>query len=262
MKNCMNLLVLLFAFTMQIRAQAQTQEPTLVDSTTAAGLVTKTPKPEPIKPLLTFEPVGGITFSNFTGGSGPYKFESRTGYQGGLGFLIGRGKFQFETGLLYAERGSREIYQLGISHWQIDYNNRYIEVPTLIRYNYELSRDAKIFLKAGAVVAVLQDSTGPISNTQNYTAMGNYYGMYYNSSGVAINDGNTKNYFGSTDIRWAAGIGGGVKITKSISWTMQMDYQTSITKVSENQPDGYLGTTNMNLFAVTYGLNTGIAFSL
>lgn len=253
-------MVLLFAITVQIRAQAQTEETSRLGN--SAGVATRSPKLEPMKPLLNFEPVGGMTYSNFTGGTGAYKFEGRTGYQGGVGFLIGRGRFQFETGLLYSERGGKEIFQSGMSHWEIDYNNRYIEVPTLMRFSYEVSRDAKIFIKGGAVVAVLQDSTGPVTNTQNYAAMNNYYGMFYNSAGTAVNDGDTKSYFSSTDVRGAVGIGGSVKITKSIYWTMQMDYQASLTKVSELQPDGYLGTTSMNLFAVTYGLNTGITLSL
>ncbi|MGZ3743776.1 MAG: outer membrane beta-barrel protein [Pseudobdellovibrionaceae bacterium] len=264
MKSSWNLLILLFAMMVQMQAHAQPSAPSgeLSLDTAAPSMVTRPPRPEPLKPLISFEPLAGMTFTNFTGGTGPYRFESLSGYEGGLGLLIGRGTFQFETGLLYAERGSKEIYQNGISHWEINFRNHYIEVPTFIRFSYEASKDATLFVKAGAVVAVLQDSSGPISNAQNYTAMSTYYGVFYNASGTAINDGNTRNYFSSTDIRWAGALGGSVKITKSISWTMQADYQTSINKVSENQPDGYIGTTSMNLFAVTYGLKTGIAFSL
>lgn len=261
-KHLWSALILLFAIELQakeIQGLASSQSPVMP---LAPAIVANIPKLEPPKALLSFEPIIGITFSNFTGGADAYKFEARTGYQGGLNFLIGRGNFQFETGLLYSERGAKEIYQSGVSHWEIDYHNRYLEVPTLIRYSYQLSKDAKIFLKGGAVIAVLQDSSGPLSNTQYYTAVDPYYGVYYNPAGTAINDGNTKNYFASTDIRWAAGLGGSVKITKAISWSMQADYQTSITKVSNNQPNGYIGTTNLNLFAVTYGLNTGIVFSL
>lgn len=231
-------------------------------NSTAPVIVMRSPKPEPAKPLISFEPVFGMTFSNYTGGSGYYSFDTRTGYQGGIGLLVGRSALQFETGLMYADRGGREIYQAGSVHWEINYQNRYVEVPLMLRYNFEVSRDVKLFVKGGAVAAVLQDSTGNVSNTQYYYANTSYYSAYYNASGVAVNDGNTKDYFSSTDLRWAAGLGGSVRLTKSMAWTMSADYQTSLSKVSGAQPNGYLGTTALNLFAVTYGLNTGISISI
>lgn len=220
------------------------------------------------KSLLKFEPSIGMNMSTYSGASGNYSFEPTTGFSGGIGVLVGRSNLQFETGLFYAERGGKESFKMGNRQWGIDYKNKYIEVPLMARYNFETSKETRLFVKAGAVIAVLQDSRGDVTNTQNYSqssAMyGNYgyYNGYYNADGIAINDGNTKDSFTATDMRWAAAVGGLIRITRNIAWSLQGDYQTSIQKASDSQPNGYVGTTPFTLKTITYGLNTGVLISL
>jgi hypothetical protein len=84
--------------------------------------------------------------------------------------------------------------------------------------------------------------------------------MTYNTG--LVNDNNTKNYFASTDLRWAVALGGQVRITRSMAWTLEADYQNSVSNVSTNQPDGYYGSTNLNLQTQTYGLLTGLVWSI
>jgi hypothetical protein len=281
------MLVFALALGAQIQAQAKSAEPrveprlekelTLNDVYMSPYETTTTmaaPKPTYFMSgsLMKFEPVFGLTMSTYTGASGNYSFSQKTGYLAGVGILVGRGNLQFETGVLYAERGGKETFLMGPRSWDIEYKNRFIEVPLMARYNFETSKETRIYFKAGAVVGVLQDSTGNVSNAQNmegaypaaygYNSYNPYNGAYYTAGGTAVNDGNTKQYFGSTEMRWAAGLGGVVRITRNIAWTMDADYQNSISKVSDTQPNGYYGTTSYTLKAITYGLNTGLLFSL
>lgn len=267
-------LVFALALGVQIQAQARGTEDRLAkeiaanDVYTSPYATTTAPAPSaaPTGSLLKLEPTFGLTMSTFTGATAPHTFTPRTGYLAGVNVLVGRGNLQFETGLLYAERGAKEAFQLGQISWDIEYINKFIEVPLMARYNLETSKETRIFAKAGVVVGVLQDSSGNVSNAQNInltnTSAFGYNGAYYTPGGTAVNDGNTKDSFGSTDIRWAAALGGIVRITRTISWTMEGDYQNSISKVSDTQPNGLYGTTNYALKTVTYGLNTGLLINL
>jgi hypothetical protein len=219
--------------------------------------------------LISLVPIGGMTFSNFktTGNSSAYSFATTSGYDAGVGVLIGRGDLQFETGVMYAERGSKESYKFNFTSWDLTYTNKYLELPVLARYNIVNNKDMRFYVKGGALMAILQDSKGNLSNAQNYNNPNMYSGAYsyygvntYNSS--LANDNSTKSAFGATDLRWVLGLGGQIRITRWLAWTIEGDYQNSTSPISTSQPDGLYSTTGFNLSMETYGLRTGIVIGI
>ena len=218
------------------------------------GSISYTPVEKESRSVVTFVPVVGKTFSTLSGSANTgYSFSKRDGSLMGIGILFGRGTWQFETGLNYAERGGNESYSLNYVSWDMEYKNKYLEVPLLGRYNYRVSKDISVFAKAGLVLARLQDSEGSLSNKKNY------YQYYYATSN---NLNSTKSSFEETETRWALGAGASWKLTRSISWMIQADYQESLGNVSTSQPNGLYGTTSMNLGATTYGFNTGLILDI
>lgn len=220
------------------------------------------------RPLVHIAPIGGITFAKFKGSTtSGYSFSTGTGYEGGIGVLIGRGSLQFETGVMYAERSSKESYRNGISSWDLSYQNKYIELPLMVRWNVVNNNDVRLYVRGGGVGSMLQDSTGTMSNMQNYNATmypgaySPYYGATaYNSTLLTSDD--TKSAFSAVDFRWAAGIGGQLRVTRDIAVLLEGDYQTSANPISNTQPNGYFGSTSMNLSMETYGIRAGVVISL
>ncbi|WP_413287497.1 outer membrane beta-barrel protein [Bdellovibrio sp. HCB337] len=237
--------------------------------TEAALAMKTTPKAVKREPLVHLAPVGGITFAKLKGTTSPgYSFSTATGYEGGVGILIGRGSFQFETGVMYAERSTKESYSNGMSTWDLTYQNKYIELPLMVRWNVMNNSDIRLYVKGGGVGSLLQSSTGAMSNMQNYNAAmypGAYYPSYYgaaNYNSSLLQSDDTKSAFSAADFRWAAGIGGQIRVTKSIAVLLEGDYQTSLNPVSNTQPNGYFGSTSMNLSLETYGIKAGVLISL
>lgn len=209
--------------------------------------------------LFRYVPMIGTTSATFSGGSGSYSFANRSGTMAGLGVIIGRGILQVETGLNYAERGGTEKFSESYGwnstrSWEMDFKNKYLEIPLLIRAERQMTQRFSIFAKAGIVYALLQDSEGSFGNTQNYTS---YYN-YYSSNNLS----NTKSYFKDSTVRWAVGAGTAYKINRTLSWVFQADYQESFGDVSNSQPAGYYTTTSMSLSEQTYSINTGLLFDL
>lgn len=246
-----------------------------INAEASAAVRATAPKAAAKASLIHLEPIAGITFAKFKGETAQgYSFTTNTGYEGGIGVIIGRGNLQFETGLMYAERSSREEYRMGISTWDLTYQNKYIELPLLARYNVMNNNDLRLYIKGGAVASLMQDSQGTMANVQNanmynvgagaYSPYGSpymgYYGATYNTD--LINDNNTKSAFSSVDFRWAAGIGGQVRVTKAIAVMLEGDYQTSVNAISNSQPNGYIGSTAMKLVMETYGIKAGVVISL
>lgn len=275
MEKARSILRLLLAVSLSASTAAFAQSSDLQKEINAeagsAMIKTTAPKAVAKASLIHLEPIAGITFAKFKGETTQsYSFTTNTGYEGGLGVIIGRGNLQFETGLMYAERSSREEYRNGISTWDLTYQNKYIELPLLARYNIMNNNDLRLYVKGGAVASLLQDSRGEMTNVQNpmmntagngvYSPYMGYYGATYNTD--LINDNNTKSAFSAVDFRWAAGIGGQVRITKAVAVMLEGDYQTSVNSVSSSQPNGYMGSTAMKLVMETYGIKAGVVISL
>jgi len=244
------------------QAHARSIEQEIQDEAALAQQQTTSPQVKVSSPsLLQIDAVGGMDFSSYKGAAGDYSFTTTSGYEAGMEVLVGRSSLQFETGLLYAERGGKESYRFSITTWDITYNNKYIEIPALVRYNVVNNRDLRMFVKAGAVMAVMQDSTGTMDNVQNYYSPNAFvFGVNSNTSLATGND--TKSYFSNIDPRWVAGIGGQLRFNKWLAWTLEADYQLSINKVSTSQPNGYYGTTEMSLSTESFGIVTGLVFNI
>lgn len=190
-------------------------------------------------------PVFGVTVSTMTGTSGSYSFEKKDGYTGGLSVLLGTGNLQLETGLHYSERGGIYTYALNNTKWAFEFDNKYIEVPALLRLKFKILSRMEVFAKGGVVVGLLQDSKATLGNLQNY------YGSSYSST-------DSKEHFNSTDVRWSLGLGTAVKVSQSVALTLQADYQESFENASQSQPTAWGGTTHMNLSNSTYSFGGGI----
>lgn len=275
MEKARSILRLLLAVSLSASAAAYAEQSDLQKEINAeassATIKTTAPKAVAKASLIHLEPIAGITFAKFKGETAQgYSFTTNTGYEGGVGVIIGRGSLQFETGLMYSERSSREEYRNGISTWDLTYQNKYIELPLLARYNVMNNNDLRLYVKAGAVASLLQDSRGEMTNVQNpmvnmagngvYSPYMGYYGATYNTD--LINDNNTKSAFSAVDFRWAAGLGGQVRITKAVAVSLEGDFQTSVNSVSSSQPNGYMGSTAMKLVMETYGIKAGVVISL
>ncbi|RYZ88788.1 MAG: PorT family protein, partial [Proteobacteria bacterium] len=205
-----------------------------IDAEAKIAMKTSGARPYTLGSLVHIVPIAGLTFSNFKGASGNYSFSNTSGYDAGIGILIGRGDLQFETGLMYAERGSKESFRFNFQSWDLSYQNKYLELPLLARYNIMNNKDVRLYVKGGVNVGVLQSSHGQMANMQNYYApntngayMNNgYYGATSYNANLA-NDNNTKSAFASTDLRWVLGLGGQVRMTRTLAWTLEGDYQNS-----------------------------------
>jgi hypothetical protein len=136
----------------------------------------------------------------------------------------------------------------------------------MARYNIVNNSDMRLYVKGGALMAVLQASSGKLSNVQGYNMNGPsaayyYYGVNDYNTSLTV-DNNTKSAFGSTDLRWALGVGGQVRFNRWLAWTIEADYQNSTSAISNSQPDGPQGSTAMELLMETYGVRTGVVFSI
>ncbi len=252
--------------------QPATPSPSRPAAPVTNKVAVRRPRVESNSSSLRFEPFVGVTSSNFSGGDSTHSFSARNGTAAGVNILIGdANSFQFETGLIYAERGGKEMYSSDNSalaqKWQIDYKLKYLEIPAIARLSFQTTRSTHLFFKGGVVLGLLQDASGDVSNTQNYNQNNYYngyagtpYNVYYNYN--QNNSSSIKDYFNSTDVRWVAGLGTNVTLTRSIGWTIQGDYQSSLNKVSTSQPNGYYGSTSMGLTTTTFSISTGVTFDL
>ena len=205
--------------------------------------------------MIKWMPIIGMTFSKFNGSADNYSFGSHTGYLAGISVLLGKGPWQIESGLQYAERGGVENYNLPYNtynSWSMEYKNKYLEVPLMARYNYQTSASTSVFAKAGVVLSSLVGSEASYSSGNPYTY------SYYASNNLS----DTKSYFNSFETRWAVGLGGQYRINSTMSAILQGDYQQSIGNSSTSQANGLVGDVGINLTTITYGFNAGIIFDI
>jgi len=188
-------------------------------------------------------PVAGYTYSTFSeASSNGSSVDSLSGFQGGGLLLMGRGFFQVETGLIYSERGAKFTNNLGsLSNGQLFRSDfeaklRYLEVPLMARYSFTPRHQSRLFIKGGVIAGILQSAEHTILK---------------NDAGRPNGTENAKSQYQETDYRAAAGVGGEIKITKTMSWLLQGDYQyglKSAVKSSSVSP-------KISAFSISTGLN-------
>lgn len=176
------------------------------------------------------------TFANVEGKNGA-KIESLAGYQAGAELLIGREKLQLETGLIYAERGAK------ISNWAGMYNAtyslKYLEIPAIAKYSFQPRTSSQFFVKGGLVAGMLQD------------------GKFTMEGGGLKLETNLKDEYNAMDLRVALGLGGTIRITRSMGWLIQGDYQQSSSKINKSSP-----TAGTDLYNGSISLTTGLSIDL
>ncbi|WP_413559973.1 outer membrane beta-barrel protein [Bdellovibrio sp. HCB209] len=176
-------------------------------------------------PWFTMEPTVGYVSSNFSGieGKNNSSVDAVSRMQGGVGFLVGRGMWQGETGLLYSQRGGQlKLVNTGYTS-SYDFTLTYIDIPVMARFSWPHSSKSHFFARAGVIVGILSDAKYDATMTSTY----NGYTQSYSNNGV-----DTKSSFNSTDIRGAFGAGYDWKFARRMGLVVQADLQESLSKVN------------------------------
>lgn len=174
--------------------------------------------------LIQISPVLGYTNSSFADikGINGAKVESLGGYQAGGLVDIGRGRFQFETGLLYSERGAKITNATNLDQGTFfkadnEFKLKYLEIPALAKLNFGSRKGFHASIKGGAMLGMLQSSEEKITGAQ----LTNYNGK------VQDKKDNTNEF----DPRLLAGAGVGFNVGSGITILLNADYQYGLTKV-------------------------------
>jgi hypothetical protein len=193
--------------------------------------------------VSTFSLVPAVGYQNFewagtNASSG--SFTSLGGYSVGASVLLGADNLHYETGLYYAERGiGYDGYLRGAGNVQsspvkgaIEFRASYLEIPAFVRYAFFHRERTHVFLKAGAVLDVLQSS----SSTIDYKNSVGTLGVFSNATSEDTFSASMR----ETDLRWAVGGGGVVKIWDRISVTGQGLYERSFSSINKSGMSNFL----------------------
>lgn len=199
----------------------------------------------PSKPAATWAitPLVGATSSSFAGveGKDGFKLENLTGYQGGLLVLFGRSSWQFETGLVMAERGAKGVFNGSSVQASYIYQLRYLELPLLAKYSFQPPSRDHFFVKIGAVLAHLQDAQHKVDE---------WSVDYYERPG----DYSAKEGYQDVDARLALGAGGQIRFGSGFAWVIQGDYQRGLAKVNKQG--------EVPMYNGSIGISTGLLIDL
>ena len=199
--------------------------------------------------FLSLEPMIGLTYSSFAGveGKNGATLKSKLGGQGGIAATLGRGDLQFETGLLYSQKGailegvaSSTIPGLNM---KVDYTFNYLDIPLMARYTTSWQKGVNLYLHGGVVLGFLQDS--------NVEVNGSYWTASFSKSGSSTDNMN------SFDPRLAFGVGSTVELSRSIKLIGSVDFQRSVSKVNKESSD-----EGSDVFNSALALNAGLKFDL
>ena len=119
----------------------------------------------------------------------------------------------------------------------------------LARYSFQSPQLSHFFVRGGLILGVLQDLEISWSDLSSVNA------NLLNTNGGTSTSG--KDHFNNTDLRAALGVGGVLKFTKNIAWTVQADYQLGTTKINTNKLASELDFYNSSL-----GISTGLSINL
>lgn len=247
-----NLILLSIVFIGMAAAQAQAQgERTVMkknasqaEGTSQMNLGQQQRRVAPM-PYLWFEPVAGVLQNSWDGvqGINGISLKGRTGFSAGMNILVGQGATQFESGLLYAERGAKieGTHTSGFT-LNMEFTTKYIEVPLLVRYTFYKNRSVRFFGKAGAIAAFLTDAVG--SGSVSGPTIKNFSGS-----------GNAKSAYQDFDGRLAGALGMGLPLSRTVAITGTIDYQLGLAKINKSSGDEAVYN---NSFGGMLGLTIGI----
>lgn len=209
--------------------------------------------------FVRLAPVAGYSYSEWDKASpSGGRMDSVGGFVGGIAAVIGQDRFNYEIGLQYAERGS--VYKGALKNAygnfvstdgaSIETTTKYLEIPAFVRFNFVQMREAQLFVRGGGSFAMLVGNESAISR-------GSSNAISYN--GVAdVNVVSREKTLGvdlsSTDWRWAVGLGGNLRISSSISWTVDGLFERSLVEIGKaGEEEAYVSG---------FVVRTGVIFDL
>ncbi|MBX2994325.1 MAG: PorT family protein [Bdellovibrionaceae bacterium] len=215
------------------------EELTLDNYDAQGSLSTTVRRPVARGSLMQIAPVLGYAQSSFANvqAQNGAKLENLGGLNGGAELLIGREKLQLETGLIYAERGAKISNIAGIQ--TNTYNYKYLEIPLLAKYAFQPRTSSQFFVKGGLVAGLLQEAK-----------------VKQEGGGFTL-EANIKDQYNAMDLRAALGLGGTLRINRTMGWLIQADYQQSLGKINKESPAG-----SVDLFNMSLGISTGLSIDI
>lgn len=207
--------------------------------------------------FLKVAPVVGFsstTFADVKGQNG-VSVRFRPGMMAGAAVLAGSGALKLDTGLFYAEYGANldsawlmkvTIDQSTKTTFQeyspanAEFVFKYLDVPLLARYEFRPESRTGFYVRGGLVLGLLQSAQARVTVLTGDVGGGSQ---------------DMKNQMKDLDPRFAAGGGGRVKLTRSLEWLIQLDYQQSLER-AQKETDA----TPLKNAATT--LSTGLAFEI
>lgn len=236
-------------------AQAEVEAANEMSSETTMSQRAEVLAPRTIpNPWVTLEPTVGYISSTFNGIEGQYgaSVDYAERMQTGVAVLVGRGMWQFESGLMYSTRGGKisnmtttTIY--GSTTSNLDMKLSYFDIPLVARMSLFHSSRSHVFFRGGLVVGILDSANVDIN------------GSYMTSYG--LNSLNTsmdiKDYFNSTDVRGVLGAGYDWKFSRRVGFIAQAEVQQSISKINTDK-----FVTNHDVFNMGAGISLGVSIKL
>ncbi len=206
-------------------------------------------------PWVTMEPTFGYVNANLSGiaGVNGASVDAVNRMQGGAGVLIGRGMWQGETGLIYAQRGgamNNALDNSGTYKVNMDFTTTYLDVPMMARFSFPHSSRSHFFARAGVIVGFLVDAKYDVK--ANPVSIYSGYAPAMNETGK-----DAKDLFNSTDFRGALGVGYDWKFSRNVGWIVQADFQESLAKINTSKFFNDMDIYNMSLI-----LSTGVSIKM
>lgn len=225
-----------------LNATAQTDEMASTSSMTMnAGTTSSSPALSNFQfvPVVTYATTGYSGIQGQNGGS----FKNLEFLGGGMSAVLGKGAWQFETGLLYTTIGTELSYTATAQAFRIKSQSSYLDVPALARWTFMGNRRYRLMARMGAVGGFLVDSQVEQSLTLGTQTQGQ--------------SGRRDSAFHDTDIRYLLGLGFAYRLTPALSLTTSLEFQEGLTKLTTSELYQGIDTRSRYL-----GLTLGIGYRI
>lgn len=243
----MTVLSLLTLSFISLNAFAQSEDTTL--STTMTTTVADTTKGGSrelsifqFNPVVTYATTGYSGIQGLNGGT----FKNLDFVGGGLSAVVGKGAWQFETGLLYTTIGTEFSYSSAttwIQSFRIKSQSSYLDVPALARWTFMGNRRYRLMTRAGLVGGFLVDSS--IERSTNLGGQPTSSNSRNNSA------------FHDTDLRYLLGLGFAYRLTPALSVLTSVEFQEGLSKLTTSELYDGIDTRSRSL-----GLTLGLGYRI
>lgn len=206
-------LLMLSVFTLKANAQTNELSMSANNATPSATLSN-----------FLFIPVVGYASTGYSGitGINGGSFKNLEFPSAGMTVVVGKGAWQFESGLIYNTIGTELSFTNVFNQKSsVKSQSTYIDIPVLARWTFMGDRRYRMFARGGVVAGILMEA----QVEQSF------------QSGVATNSTTNKNKdtFHDYDARLSIGVGGSYRFTPSISLNTSVDFQEGLTKLTTDK---------------------------